>query len=56
MAVAKNVLQQLGVAEERLWLRFISASQGAYFGEVIKEMTNKLKELGPNPLRNNWEI
>lgn len=56
MAIARNVLQQLGIPEERLWLRFISASQGAYFGEVITEMTQKLKQIGPNPLRKNWEI
>jgi hypothetical protein len=29
----------------------LSAAMGAQFAEAVKEMTEKVRELGPNPLR-----
>jgi coenzyme F420-reducing hydrogenase delta subunit len=37
-----------------VWLRWISASEGQYFADTVKEMVAALKEKGPNPLRELW--
>jgi len=51
VALLTEILKQFGIGEERLWLRWVAASEGNMFQEVIDEMTEKLKELGPSPLR-----
>jgi F420-non-reducing hydrogenase iron-sulfur subunit len=56
VAIAKNILSQLGFDEERIWLRWISASEGRLFADTITEMVAKLKEKGPNPLKQLWGI
>jgi F420-non-reducing hydrogenase iron-sulfur subunit len=47
----KTILSELGFEEERVWLRWISASEGQRFAETITEMVDHLKQLGPNPTR-----
>ena len=47
----KAMLKDMGLEEERLRLEWISASEGKKFKEVVNEMTTKLKELGPSPLK-----
>jgi len=54
--VAKEVLKQFGIPEDRVWFRFISASEGKVFGETVRQMVDALKKLGPNPLKAKWEI
>jgi F420-non-reducing hydrogenase iron-sulfur subunit len=43
----KRMLSDMGIADERLRLEWISASEGALVAEVIDEMTARLRELGP---------
>jgi F420-non-reducing hydrogenase iron-sulfur subunit len=50
IALTRNLLKQLGIEPERLRLEWISASEGDKFAAVVKEMTQKIKELGPSPL------
>lgn len=47
----KNVLEQFGIEPERLRLEWISASEGDRFATVIKDMTEQIRKLGPNPLK-----
>jgi len=54
--VVKTILKQFGIPEERVWFRFISASEGKLFGETVQQMVDTLKKLGPNPLKTQWEI
>ena len=54
VAILKNVLEQAGIDPERVWLRWISASEGQYFADTVKAMVASLKEKGPNPLRELW--
>ncbi|MGB5932547.1 MAG: hydrogenase iron-sulfur subunit [Anaerolineae bacterium] len=54
VAILKNILRQMGFDEERVWLRWISASEGQVFAETVTEMVEALKEKGPNPLRELW--
>jgi coenzyme F420-reducing hydrogenase delta subunit len=51
VALLHEVIDQFGIDRERLWLRWVAASEGNMFVQVVEEMTSKLRELGPNPFR-----
>lgn len=44
----KSLLEYMGIDEGRVNFSWISASEGGRFAEVITEVTEKVKELGPN--------
>jgi heterodisulfide reductase subunit A len=48
--VIKSWIKEIGLEPERLRLAWISASEGAKFAQVIKDMVIDMKKLGPNPL------
>ena len=50
IAVMKAILKELGMGDDRVWLRWISASEGGRFAETISEIVADLKEKGPNTL------
>lgn len=50
IALLREMLKTFGIGEERLWLRWIAASDGQVFAETIDEMTEHLRKLGPSPL------
>ena len=52
----KEILKQAGLDEDRVWLRWISASEGQRFADAITSMTEFLKEKGPNPMRQEWAV
>ena len=54
--ILKNILHQVGLAADRVWLRWIDASEGQLFASTIREMVNELKAKEPNPLRHPWEV
>ncbi|MEW6243409.1 MAG: hydrogenase iron-sulfur subunit [Bacillota bacterium] len=56
VAIAKNVLSQFGIPGDRVWFRFISASEGKLFADTVTKMVATLKQLGPNPMKAQWEI
>lgn len=49
----KNILRTLNLDEDRVWLRWISASEGARFTKIVKQMVEELKKKGPNKLAHN---
>jgi coenzyme F420-reducing hydrogenase delta subunit len=51
-----EVLKQYGIGDDRFWLRWIAASEGTMLREVAIDMTAKLKQLGPSPLRNMGQM
>jgi len=51
VALLTEILKQFGIGDDRFWLRWVAASDGVLFQEVVEEMTAKLKELGPSPLK-----
>jgi F420-non-reducing hydrogenase iron-sulfur subunit len=51
VALLHEVIDQFGIDRERLWLRWVAASEGNMFSEIVEEMSVKLREMGPNPLR-----
>ncbi len=56
MAGLKTILDTLGLENERVWLRWISAAEGAKFAATMREFTEKIKALGPSPFRKNWSV
>ncbi len=50
-ALLKEVVRSLGLEHERLQLAWISASEGQKYQQVVIEFTEKIKKLGPNPIR-----
>jgi len=48
-----KILDLIGLGSDRLRLEWISASEGMKFAEVVRDFTEKIKELGPSPLRKN---
>ncbi|MBF0450811.1 MAG: hydrogenase iron-sulfur subunit [Candidatus Magnetomorum sp.] len=52
VAVAKTIAESMGINTERIRLSWIPASEGPLFAEVVNEFTEKIKELGDNPTKN----
>lgn len=48
---AKKILDQIGLGGDRLEIFFISAGQGTAYAMKAKEMTERVRKLGPNPLQ-----
>ena len=47
----KRMLKVYGVEDDRVRLEWVSASEGTRFGEVVNDMTNKIKKLGPSRIK-----
>jgi F420-non-reducing hydrogenase iron-sulfur subunit len=45
------MLEDFGLEPERFRLEWVSASEGPRFAEVIREMTETVRALGPSPYR-----
>jgi len=56
LIILKSMLKVSGIDEDRVWLRWISASDGILFTNTIKEMVGSLKAKGPNPMKQPWDI
>jgi F420-non-reducing hydrogenase iron-sulfur subunit len=56
VAILKESLKQMGLEDDRLWLRWISASEGQLFADTITEMTAAIKKMGPNPMKREWAV
>jgi len=55
VAYAKKLLEEIGLESERLEMYNMSAAMGGEFAKVANEMTEKIKELGPNPVKTERE-
>jgi len=54
MAILKQILKGFGYDEDRVWLRWISASEGKLFADTVISMVDELKKKGPNPINKLW--
>jgi F420-non-reducing hydrogenase iron-sulfur subunit len=48
---ARQLLQQVGLEGERLNIYYMTASQAHAFAAAAEEMTERIRKLGPSPLR-----
>lgn len=53
VARAKKILDEIGLGGERLEMFFMSGSQGHTFAMAAQTMTERIRKLGPNPLKTN---
>ena len=48
---AKGILDAIGVGGERTKMFNLSSSEAPRFAEIASEMTERIKEMGPNPVK-----
>lgn len=48
---AQELLSEIGLEPERLEMFNLSSAEGARFAEIVTEMSSRLAEMGPSPLR-----
>ena len=48
---AQKILDEVGIGGERLAMYNMSAAQATRFVEVAQEMNERIKELGPSPIK-----
>jgi coenzyme F420-reducing hydrogenase delta subunit len=48
---AKQMLDEIGLGGDRLNIYFLSGGQGHSFADAAVEMTDKIRDLGPNPIK-----
>ena len=51
VARAKQLLDEIGLGGDRLEIFFLSGGMGATFARHAQEMTERVRVLGPNPLK-----
>ena len=51
MEHAKDLLDEVGLGRERLEMYYIGASDAPLWAERVVSFTERIKALGPNPLR-----
>jgi len=51
----QKYLEQIGLEKDRLRLEWISASEGKRLQEVVNEMTETLRQLGPSKIKETVE-
>jgi len=49
-AITKKLLEYMGVEPERIQASWVSASEGGKFAEVVTDVTQGIREVGPNQL------
>jgi F420-non-reducing hydrogenase iron-sulfur subunit len=50
-ALLKKVMETLDLEPARLELRWVSAAEGNRYAEVVNSFTDRIRELGPSPIR-----
>ena len=55
LQLVQGILKELGMEPERLDMFNLSASMGPRFAEIATEMTNRIHQLGPSPIRKRIE-
>ena len=48
---AQKILDEIGLGSDRLEMFFMSGSQAHTFASTVDKMTDRIRELGPNPLK-----
>jgi F420-non-reducing hydrogenase iron-sulfur subunit len=50
-AALKRLLRAQGIEEDRVRLEWVSASEGARFAEIVNDMTERTRKLGPSRVK-----
>lgn len=49
---AAGLLDKIGIGGDRVGMYNLSSGEGPRFAEIAREMTERIIELGPNPIKN----
>ena len=52
-ALLKKMLRDQGIEEPRVRLEWVSASEGQRFADIVADMTERLRALGPSRIKTN---
>lgn len=47
----QGILREIGIEPERVMMFNLSSAMGTRFAEIAREMTERIRQLGPSPLR-----
>jgi F420-non-reducing hydrogenase iron-sulfur subunit len=50
-AALRRVLRAYRIEEERVRLEWVSASEGGRFAEIVNDMTERIRKLGPSRVK-----
>ena len=50
---AQNILETIGIEGERVQMYNLSSSDGPLFAKYAQEMDERIRKLGPNPIKQN---
>ena len=53
LSMLRQLLDFVGIEKERFLVRWVSASEGGKFADVVKEITEQVRKLGP--IKEKWE-
>jgi F420-non-reducing hydrogenase iron-sulfur subunit len=48
---AKQLLDEIGIGSERLEMHFVSGGMGETFAQAARDVTERIRTLGPSPLK-----
>jgi hypothetical protein len=48
---AQTLLAEIGLGSERIQMVNVSAAMGVQFAQTAREFSEKIQEIGPNPLK-----
>jgi F420-non-reducing hydrogenase iron-sulfur subunit len=51
----KSLLADYGIEDERVRLEWVSASEGQRFADIVNDMTERVRALGPSPVKATLE-
>ena len=52
----QEILEKIGIEAERVAMYNLSAGEGPRFAEIAREMTEKVTELGPSPIKETKKL
>ncbi len=55
IGLAKQIMLEAGMEPERVEFYNLSSAMGARFAEIVTEMTERVRKIGPNPLGSKQE-
>lgn len=56
VSYVQEILEKIGIEAERVAMYNLSAGEGPRFAEIAREMTEKVTELGPSPIKEKKKL
>lgn len=47
----RELVELLGLGHDRVALEWVSSAEGSRFAQIMTDFTERIKELGPSPLK-----